>query len=116
MIKQSILLVFFTLVFTACVERGHTPKPAMNTFMEKPIIASYSTKKIHIKTQPIRKDKTPVISQQTKVLQKSNVIEKPSENINETMNKNNSFFALSDETKNKISGFFVIIIGIIILI
>ena len=119
MIKQSIFLFVFTLLFTACGERAQTLNPTINPSMAKPIVKHSAPA---VKSKPTaekntgKKIITPVASISPKVSQECNVIATSPMKVNDTVDENDSFFALSEETKIKISGFFVIIIGIIILI
>jgi len=119
MIKNSLLLLLITLLFTACVERGQTLKPTMNTSMASPITQKdkcqtkiQSTQKI----QTVKEIKKPMDTKPIKIVQKTNTLPVSSTKIKKMPIQNNNFFTLSDETKNKISGFFVIVIGILILI
>ena len=122
MIKNSLLLLLITLLFTACVERGQTLKPTMNTSMATPITHKHksqakiqSTKSIHTK-QTVEDMEKLIDTKPIKIVKKEHTIPVSTTEVKETTIDNNDFFTLSDETKNKISGFFVIVIGILILI
>lgn len=119
--KQAISLLLLTLIFTGCVERGFTVHPMQTKpapLMEK---ASDKTKKCATKKQSIAKkivkeDKTiavePKIESTKEPKMETPIVEKSEQPNTET----NSFFTLSDETKNNISGFFIILIGFMILL
>jgi hypothetical protein len=120
MTKNSLLLLLTTLLFTACVERGQTLNPTINTSMATPIIhksqiKTPSTKSINTK-KIVKEIKKPIVTKSIKTTPKKNILPTPSTEVKQTAIDNNDFFTLSDETKNKISGFFVIVIGILILI
>ena len=63
-----------------------------------------------------KENKISVISKIEKVPVTTQNMSTPSEEIDVIMHQEDSFFTLSDETKNKISGFFVIVIGVMMLI
>ncbi len=109
MIKTTTTLLFFTLLFTACVERGSNLTP--KTVVQQPTqhISTPKPKQIkpnptHIKTtvKPTPKTKTKLVS--TTPQEATRISEEKSS------------FTLSDETQNKISGFLIIVIGFLILI
>jgi len=119
MIKNSLLLLLITLLFTACVERNQTLKSTINTSMASPIVHKdtcqakmQSTQKI----QTVKEIKKPMDTKPMKIVKKMNTLPVSSTEIKKMPIQHNDFFTLSDETKNKISGFFVIVIGILILI
>jgi len=120
MIRQSIFLLLFTLLFTACVERGQTLKPTVNRSMSKaiaPLVLHHSNPKAStMQNKAPKENKLSVISKIEKVPVTTQNTSTTSEEIDEITHQEDSFFTLSDETKNKISGFFVIVIGIMILI
>jgi len=113
--KKMLLTVLFPLLFTGCIERGQNlkPIPVHSIPLQKNTIKNT---KINISTQ-IKKD---IIKEGRAIL-----IEVNSTNIappikklkqNKTHNNNDNIFPLSDESKNRISGFFIIIISIIIFL
>ena len=113
--KNTILLLLLTLLLTACVERGYTLKP-INTSMSKPIIDKpihhTITKKPH-KMHTLDKRKKHDFSKEKQ--EKPTIIHH--QEIKKTSStEKNSLFTLTDETKNNISGFFILIIGILILL
>jgi len=126
MIRQSIFLLLFTLLFTACVERGQTLKPTINRTMSEPIAPlvlhhnnvkkTPSIQKSTIQNNTPKDNKIFIMSKTKKVSESTQNMNISSEELDEMTHEKDSFFIWSDETKNKISGFFVIIIGIIILI
>ena len=126
MIKHSLLLLLMTLLFTACVERNQTLKPNIHTSLADPITKNQVTEKSQTNTNPTLKNrnskqdvveiKDPLTPKTVKVSQEKKVIPVPSVEADQTSIENKDFFTFSDDTKNKISGFFVIIIGILILI
>ena len=120
MIKITTTLLFFTLLFTACAERGAvlTPKivkqePVVKkTFICKKKRAT-DTKKIKIETtknisSPTKSYITAIPKKQVKI-SKSPAAEKNPINSDD-------LFSFSEKTKNRISGFFIFVIGLIIFI
>ncbi|HFD14405.1 MAG TPA: hypothetical protein ENJ34_03785 [Epsilonproteobacteria bacterium] len=106
MIKTTITLLFFTLLFTACAERGSNL--TLKTVSQKPIQRINTPKIKQTKTKPTHKKTTVTPTPKSKVVsatpkKATSIIEEPS-------------FSLSDETQNKISGFLIIVIGLLILI
>ena len=95
------------LLFTACVERGSnlTPKEVM----QEPTQNINTPKVKQIKPNPTQKKTTVTPALKSKVLSE---IPKNTKNTPEEKPS----FSLSDETQNQISGFFIIIIGLLILI
>lgn len=120
MMRQSIFLLLFTLLFTACVERGQTLKPTIKRSVSEPIaplVLHHSNSKAStIKNKAPKENKISAMSKTEKISGTTQNMSTLSEEIHEITHQEDSFFTLSDETKNEISGFFVIIIGIIILI
>lgn len=123
MIKQTTILLFIAILFTGCIEKGHLLKATKIQAAQKAIHAhkvkkqtSVSTKKV-IDKKKITIPKKEVVkkdfsAKSHKITSTPKVIIKP-----ETEKIETGFFSsLSDETKNNISGFFVIVIGIIILL
>ncbi len=132
MTKTIISLLFATLLFTACVERGQV-------FITK-LIPMKSTKSMHKTASKTDTFKNKPIKKLTKKLLKVKTVEKVSHNIVVDENKSikkvsskldmnntiqtqkkksdeNTLFQLplSDEMKNNISGFFIVMIGLMIL-
>jgi len=126
MIKQATILLFVTILFTGCTERGPIPKPTIDPIT--PILIEEVKKQTSVST-------TKVIKEEKTTINKIAVIqtESPKKDLSIKSNKTTStskvmmkaktekvetgfFSSLSDETKNNISGFFVILIGIIILL
>lgn len=115
--KKSLLLLLFVFLSTGCLERGYTLKTV-------PVHAST------INITPAKAINIPSKTEGKKVAKELNVLKKSSKNtlntktlkseqkiLNEkSMKHNDTLFPLSDETKNKISGFFIILISIIILL
>ncbi len=115
------ILLFLTFFFTACVERGYTPKP-INHSIAKPI-KTHKVKPSISKPQKILKNEPTLpiiqIKQESTPVQKKEIsTQKMTTPISNQILKEekNDFFSLTEETKNKISGFFILIIGIIILL
>jgi len=123
MMKKTILLLIFTFLFTACVERGYTPKPINDISMAKPIAnqtvkkptVQTTIKKIEAKTE--KKEIQKIIEVENKKVVENNksIIISPTE-VKDVHIEEDDLFTFTDETKNRISGFFIIIIGIIILL
>jgi len=128
MIKQTTILLLITILFTGCIERGHILKPVKNQTAPSTTITKEVKKQTSVSTKKvIEKKKTTLTKKEVvkkelpkkdfsiklhKITSTSKVIIKP-----ETEKIETGFFSsLSDETKNKISGFFVMLIGIIILL
>lgn len=117
--KKTLFLLLLTLLFTGCIERGHMLKPAPVTVATVATVAP-PVKKIPTKTQNTKPKhhsalKSPV---KTKMIPETKVVKIVSTHTKvESIHtkKEKSFFPLSEETKNRISGFFIIVIGIIIL-
>ena len=127
MIKQATILLFVTILLTGCIERGHILKPTIDQTItpiltqEVKEMTSVSTtkvvkkKKITITKKEVVKTELPkkdLSIKSNKITSASKVIMKPKTEKIET----GFFSSLSDETKNNISGFFVMLIGIIILL
>ena len=111
MFKYIILCISTTLLFTACAERGHRPNP-------KHLIHK-NTQKLHamiIQGQTTASTKIVVKAVQKKVIQtKNTIVQKPTPQPLKENNKED-ILNLSNETKNNISGFFVLVISLIILL
>ena len=119
LMKKTILLLLFTLLFTACVERGYTPKP-ISTSMAKPLTVEEPIVETTIKETEKKSDikqikNTPLIEEK-KVVQNTTTIETPPTEVKKTIVEEDDLFSFTDETKNRISGFFIIVIGILILL
>jgi len=124
MIKQTTILLFVTMLLTGCIERGHVLKPTIDpttlTQEVKKQISISTTKVIKKKKTTITKKevvktelhKNDLSLKPNKITSTSKIILKPKTEEVET----GFFSSLSDETKNNISGFFVMLIGIIILL
>ena len=121
--QKTLLALLMTLLFTGCMERGQSLKPAPVHTLPIKTKPTQTLSKI----KPIKLEKSKVIpaskipsklKEQTPAKQtiiKADTADNISK-VTHTSKKDESLFALSDETKNKISGFFIIIIGIIILL
>jgi len=123
MTQKITLWLLFTLFFTACVERGYAPKPVTNTLstpiIKKDIKASTPTKDTLLlksveTVKSIVTSKTIEVKVKVKKILKKQVISP--ERPKATIERKKDIFTLTDETKNKISGFFILIIGLIILL
>jgi len=123
MIKQTTILLFVAILFTGCLERGHLLKPTNIPASEKITLTHKVKKQTSVSTKKVIDKKKTTISKKEvvkkdfsakshKITSTPKVIIKPETEKIET----DFFSSLSDETKNNISGFFVIIIGIIILL
>jgi len=118
------LAIGFSLFMTACAERGQDLKPTINTTMataisKKSIISEHKVmpkQKIKVKKTFLKKkEKTIVLkAKQSKTMQKKISISPLKQK--ETKAERDSFFNFDEEIKNKISGFFILIIGIIALL
>ncbi len=120
MIKITTTLLFFTLLFTACVERGTTLTP--KNVQQKPVVKkTFICTKIRITDTKKMKIET---AKNIFLPTKSNIIAMPTtQKIVSTFpaeeknsNNNNNLFSFTEDTKNKISGFFIFVIGLMILI
>jgi apolipoprotein N-acyltransferase len=128
MIKQTTILLLITILFTGCIERGQILKPVKSQTTPITTITKKVKKQISVSTKKvINKNKTTITKEvvvqkelpkkdfsikPNKITSASKVIIKPKTEKIET----GFFSSLSDETKNNISGFFVMLIGIIILL
>jgi len=118
MIKITTTLLFFTLLFTACAERGSTLTPKciqQKPIQKKSVTTNKKTKVSKTKNQtskittiPAKSNIAIIPNRQTKVSE-SPIIEK-------TITEENSLFSFSDETKNRISGLLIFVIGLMIFI
>ena len=101
------LLLFFTLLFTACVERGANLRA--KTVVQKPTQ--------HIQTPKAKQTRTKPTDTRTTVMRTpKNEIVSTTPQKAENIPEKKSSFTLTDETQNNISGFLIIIIGLLILI
>ncbi len=127
MIKQATILLFVTILLTGCIERGHILKPTIDQTITPTLTQEVKEKTSVSTTKVVKKKKTTIMKKEVvktelpkkdlsiksnKPTSASKVIMKPKTEKIET----DFFSSLSDETKNNISGFFVILIGIIILL
>ena len=128
MIKQTTILLLITMLFTGCIERGHSLKPVKNQIAPSTTLTKEVKKQTSISTKKVIKKKETTLTKKEVVKKElpkkdfsikpynvtsaSKVIVKPKTEKIET----GFFSSLSDETKNNISGFFVMLIGIIILL
>ena len=118
MIKITTTLLFFTLLFTACAERGTTLTP--KSVEQKPAVKKtfICTKKSTTDTKRVQSETSKNVSSHVKsivVVQKTQVeVSKSSER--KTSTNNNDLFSFTEDTKNKISGFLVFLIGVMIFI
>lgn len=131
MIKRTTLLLLIALLFTACTERTHmlSIKDIKKSVFfseptkETPKIVKKETKKCKVETAKVKKIKKSSVSQ--KIIVKKDTVKstKPFEEkkailipkIKKETVKESSIFDMSDETKKKLSGFFIYIIAIMIL-
>ena len=121
--KKTLLLLLLSLFFTGCIERGQTLKPApihTTPTVTKAILSNPSVVKSKksitsplVKTVPVVNIK-PSIKEEKKITEKITMTQKTVKQPDTT--NTDDFFGLSEDTKNKISGFFIIIIGIIVLL
>ena len=118
---QKILwALLYTLLFTGCLERGYTLKPA--PVHKAPI--ERKQKQAVPKAKPITVVKSksiPIPPSRVKIntIKIDKMIKTTSVQIPHTPTTNvdtESIFSLSEETKRNISGFFILVIGIIILL
>jgi len=127
MIKQATILLFVTILLTGCIERGHILKPARNQTITPTLTLEARAQTSVSTTKIIKQNKTIITEEEAikielpkkdlsvksnKTIFSEKVIMKPTTEKVET----DFFSSLSDETKNNISGFFVMIISIIILL
>lgn len=120
MIKILTTLLFFALIFTACEERGLslTPKNIQHKPIEKKINALATNAKVHTtkkKHKPVQVNITPKTSDNT-LVQKAQANTSKSLSKEKVCQTSHDTFTLSDDTKNKISGFFIFLIGLMIFI
>jgi len=119
MIRITTTLLFFTLLFTACAERGSTLTPKcvqQKPIQKKSITTSAKTKvlTVKVKKQTSKKIDSSTKSNSVTVQKKQTKASKPE--IEEASIKEDSLFSLSDETKNRISGLLIFVIGLMIFI
>lgn len=127
MIKLTTILLLFALLFTGCLEKGHTLKPikvettsdTKNLNKQVKIKTAHSTKKV-IKKKQMATSKKVLLKEE--LLKQDNSLKSNKTKVDiivesDTKKIDNTFFSsISEKTKNNISGFFIIIIGIIILL
>jgi apolipoprotein N-acyltransferase len=128
MIKQTTILLLITILFTGCIERGQILKPVKNQTTPIRTITKKVKKQTSVSTKKVIKKKKTTITKEVvvqKELPKKDFSIKPhsvtstSKTIMEPKTEKietDFFSSISEETKNNISGFFVILIGIIILL
>jgi len=121
--KKMLLTLLFTLLFTGCIERGQNLKPApiyTTPVKIKPTQAISKVTPIKLEKSKLVLSSTAPYSEKctaspkqtiTKIGEMMKKPHSPNENV-----KDAPIFPLTDETKNKISGFFIFVIGIIILL
>ncbi len=120
MTRHITFLLIFTLFFTACVERGQVLSPDNSSLICTQKVAQVIPTKIKehkkVNTVKIKKSIQEDVAKNESSLDTETIssIEKSTTDI--TSIDNDSFFAFTEETKNKISGFFILAIGIIILL
>jgi len=123
MINITTTLLIFTLFFTACAERGSTLTP--KNVEQKPILKKtfVCTIKPSKKRKIIqKKEKLNIISpKKIQIITVTKVDTIVIKSTKDTLKKNvstvdNSLFSFSDDTKNKISGFFIFVIGLMIIL
>ena len=118
--KHITFLLLFTFLFTACAERGYTPKPVIKqvtqtTLPAKQTITKSSSKIQNLKPTVIKKKETPKVEKKvinTTIIPTPVVVQE----VNETVTEEYNIFSLSHEEKKTISGVFIFIIGLIILL
>jgi len=115
MTKYITFLLFFTFLFTACSEKGYTPKPVAKQTATtiKPIVANISTTKIQDLKPIIKSTKESTITKSKHVETVSTTVVPEVKQVN---TEEESIFSLSHEDKKRISGVFILIIGLIILL
>ena len=117
--QKTLLLFILAIFFNGCIERGQNLKPVpVHTptvvIKQIPVISKVESKKVKVSN-----DVSPIATQthiKKQIKIEKNVDTIVSEVTQPSTKDENNFFTLSDETKNKISGFFIIVIGIIILL
>jgi len=121
MIKTITTLLLFTLLFTACTERGTTLTP--KHMKQKPIhienVASSIKKKISFIVKDSKNTKTTVDNKPDATMSSckdANISNLPMQEQASTEEKGVFSLNLSDKTKNNISGFFILTIGVMIII
>lgn len=115
--KKLSTLLLLALLFTACTERGYTLKPVTQTTTPKKTVLN-KTKEAKV-VQKVKKASTITTKTLQVTLEKPTIkksIVQPITTQKPTQVKEESFFTLSEETKNKVSGFLILVIGIIILL
>ena len=119
MIKITTTLLFFTLLFNACAERGTTLTP--KSVEQKPVVKKtfICTKKSTTYTKKVKTETSKNISSPTKsivVVQKTQAKVSKSPVEEKSPLNDNDLFSFTEDTKNKISGFLIFVIGLMILI
>ncbi len=126
MIKQTTILLFVTMLLTGCIERGHILKPTIDHITPTTLTQEVKKQTSGSTTKIIKKNKATIQKEVVKS-------ELPKKDFSIKSNKRTSALkivmnpkteevetgflsSISDETKNNISGFFVMLIGIIILL
>jgi len=120
MIKQATILLFITILFTGCLEKGHILKPTKEQRTENTTLNEEVKKQTSVLTKKIIKKKKTTITKK-ELVQKE--LSKETTSVSKVIIKQKTekvetgfFSSLSDETKNNISGFVIMLIGIIILL
>ena len=111
--KKILLALLFALLFTGCIERGENLQPTYATSEIKLIQLENSNIVLTSTLSPIKQDTVSPKETITKINAPVNISHV--DIANETV-KDECIFPLSDETKNQISGFFILVIGVIILL
>ena len=122
MIRQITFLLFFTLLFTACAERGHTPKPVVQEPVTE-VAKAVKTKLSTIEKTSVSSSSKPETIKVKASTESVTLVETLKERSTatatitpEVKSEEESFFTLSHENKKTISGIFIVIIGILILL
>jgi len=121
MIKKITTLLLFTLLVTACVERGSTLTPKyteQKTMQRKTITSSIKIKISSLsKKQKSKKDIMPAKSNITTIAKvQTRLSNTPILETNISEKKRLFSLRLNSDTKNRISGFFIFLIGVMISI
>ena len=126
--QKTLLLFILAVFFTGCIERGQNLKPApvhtQKTVIKKiPVVSKVESQKVEaskevtaMPTQTLKKKELEEIKEIKEIKIEKNIDPVVTEVVPTPTKEENNFFILSDETKNRISGFFIIVIGIMILI
>jgi len=121
MLKIITTLLLFTLLFTACAERGSTltPKRIETKPMQIKAVASSIKMKFSslTKKQKSKKDIIPPKSNVAAIPKvETKILHAPFKEKSSSEVKSLFSLHLNDDTKNKISGFFIFVIGVMIFI